>query len=75
MTVKIEGFNRLEAILAITTEDAVFVGLTGNDGITTQYYVLDPLTSNLLYVEGDCSELSKEIRHCKRILSTDLGNN
>ena len=56
--------EKLTANLIVTAdnqgEDTVFISLSGSDG-ALQYYVLDPLTSNLLYIEGDMSELTQAI--------------
>tara|TARA_R110000803_G_C11757097_1_gene293377 strand:- start:19 stop:234 length:216 start_codon:yes stop_codon:yes gene_type:complete len=56
--------EKLTANLIVTAdnqgEDTVFISLSGSDG-NLQYYVLDPLSSNLLYIEGDMSELTQAI--------------
>ena len=56
--------EKLTANLIVTAdnqgEDTVFISLSGSDG-ALQYYVLDPLTSNLLYIEGDMLALDKAL--------------
>ena len=46
MTIKVVGYNKLNAVLLVTDKNTVFVGLTANgEGGYTQYYILDPVSS------------------------------
>jgi len=56
----LEAFNELAATLSITSKNEVYIGLNGGRG-PSQYYKLDPLTSNLIYIEGPMPELEKEM--------------
>jgi len=62
MTVKVVGYTKLKAVLVVTDKNTVFVGLTGNgEGGNTQYYILDQVTSNLMYIEGNTVELTEAL--------------
>ena len=62
MTVKVVGYNKLKAVLVVTDKNTVFVGLTANgEGGYTQYYILDPVSSNLMYIDGDTVELTEAL--------------
>jgi hypothetical protein len=58
----LEAFNELAATLSITSKNEVYIGLYNGRG-PSQYYKLDPISSNLIYIEGPMLELEKEIAH------------
>tara|TARA_R110000803_G_scaffold154860_1_gene219634 strand:+ start:810 stop:1028 length:219 start_codon:yes stop_codon:yes gene_type:complete len=67
MTIKVVGYNKLNAVLLVTDKNTVFVGLTANgEGGYTQYYILDPVSSNLMYIEGNTVELTEALNKLKQ---------
>ena len=60
----LEAFNEIAGSLAITSDNIVYIGLYGGRG-PSQYYRLDPITSNLIYIEGPMPELEHEIAKFK----------
>jgi hypothetical protein len=61
MKLQIAGVNDINATLLMLVDDTVYVSLE-SDSDKAHYYRLDPITSNLIYIDGDIPELTKQQR-------------
>tara|TARA_R110000822_G_scaffold73210_3_gene175901 strand:- start:1854 stop:2054 length:201 start_codon:yes stop_codon:yes gene_type:complete len=57
---KVIASETLNCKLVVCDDDRVYIGLLGDEGYR-QYYVLDPLLSNLEWITGEQSELDTQL--------------